>query len=244
MLNRVAFVILSAAAIVSGTFSAEARPQYARREGVNCGYCHLSASGGGERGFRGMFYGANGLSFDGFEELRESMLAGVEKNAMAGSTMPKFSYCGSIAGPGAPQIQLMALSVPVVVVWLDAATIEAKAFAAKLSSLKKAFGRNAGVLGVARSDSMAALKLTSDLGNPFRVLPDPNGTSIKKFAPTAALDFALVSRGGKLVKLWQGYGASNLSELNAELANMQLAARIDAAGAPSSPVRGAKLAAR
>lgn len=244
MFNRIALVILAASGAVAGTLSAEARPQYARREGVNCGYCHLNSNGGGERGFRGSFYGANGLSFDRFDEIREAQLAGVTKNAMANTSLPTMSYCGSIAGPGAPQVQLMALSVPVIVVWLDSATPDAKSFSGKLAVLRKSLGRTAGVLGVAKTDMAGALDLTAALGNPFRVLPDASGTSIRKFAPTQALDFALIAKGGRPVKLWQGYSAGNLEELNRALTTLGLRSQIDPSGAPATAARGTKLTVR
>ena len=48
--------------------SAEARPEYARREMKACSYCHVNPRGGGRRNSRGMYYQAHNLSFEGFSE--------------------------------------------------------------------------------------------------------------------------------------------------------------------------------
>ena len=78
--------------ISAGVLIAEARPAYARNEGRQCGYCHTRPQGGGERGFRGQFYGANGLSFDHFKEEREASIAGVSPKSEGSGAIPKVSY--------------------------------------------------------------------------------------------------------------------------------------------------------
>ena len=37
----------------------EARPRYAEAEEKPCAYCHANPAGGGERNYRGTFYGRN-----------------------------------------------------------------------------------------------------------------------------------------------------------------------------------------
>ena len=52
-----------AAAFVVAPRSAEAKPEYAAKEGKACGYCHKNPAGGGERNARGKQYEANGHKF-------------------------------------------------------------------------------------------------------------------------------------------------------------------------------------
>jgi hypothetical protein len=52
-----------AAALVVATRSAEAKPEYAAKEGKACGYCHKNPAGGGERNAKGKQYEANGHTF-------------------------------------------------------------------------------------------------------------------------------------------------------------------------------------
>jgi len=42
---------------------AQARPEFARREGKACGYCHINPRGGGPRNQRGLEYARNDFSF-------------------------------------------------------------------------------------------------------------------------------------------------------------------------------------
>lgn len=73
---------------------AQARPQYARKEKKPCGYCHLNPKGGGARGFRGIFYQANGLSLKKFNETVQAKKAGVKPKAMGQATKPTKPYKG------------------------------------------------------------------------------------------------------------------------------------------------------
>src|SRR4051812_27783442 len=107
--------------LVAGVFTADARPIYARKEGKACGYCHTSARGGGERTFRGTFYGANNLSFQRFEEKREASIAGVVIDAVNSAAAPTCGYLGSVSGPAANQIQLASLHGPVLVCFFNRA---------------------------------------------------------------------------------------------------------------------------
>lgn len=52
--------IFVAAALVVAPRSAEAKPEYAAKEGKACGYCHANPAGGGPRNAIGQKYEANG----------------------------------------------------------------------------------------------------------------------------------------------------------------------------------------
>src|SRR5579862_2943518 len=109
-MNKLTVVcFLSGIVVVTGIFTAEARPEYAQKEGKPCAYCHLNPGGGGTRGFRGQFYGANGLSFEKFDENREAAIAGVEPNGTDAATRPKVNYVGIVSGPADRQIQSVAI---------------------------------------------------------------------------------------------------------------------------------------
>src|SRR5690348_3021431 len=132
---------LAVIVLIAGIFTAEARPEYAEKEGKACGYCHLSASGGGARGFRGIYYGANKTSFDKFDEAREASIAGVPAGADASGSRPKVGYAGNVTGPrGADrQIQALALRGPVVVTFFSGSTDGEKAAAKLLKKVALAY---------------------------------------------------------------------------------------------------------
>jgi hypothetical protein len=52
---------LVAAALTAST--ASAKPEFSRREGKACAYCHVNARGGGDRNAKGMEYERNGFKF-------------------------------------------------------------------------------------------------------------------------------------------------------------------------------------
>jgi hypothetical protein len=63
IIAAVATGLLFAAAVIVAPRSAEAKPEYAAKEGKACGYCHNNPAGGGERNAKGKQYEANGHTF-------------------------------------------------------------------------------------------------------------------------------------------------------------------------------------
>lgn len=66
--------------VTIGAFTAkpsEAKPPFAAKEGKPCAYCHATPSGGA-RNYRGLFYKAHNLTFEGFDDAAEAKKAGVE----------------------------------------------------------------------------------------------------------------------------------------------------------------------
>ena len=237
-MNRFAtFATIGFLVVTASIMFAQARPQYARQEGRPCGYCHLRPQGGGDRGFRGQFYGANGLSFLNFDEKREARIAGVVAESEGGSTAPAVSYNGNVAGPAVQQIQVAALRGPVLVVFLDKADEGSKQAVKSLAALAKALGPRAAVLGVARQPD--ALKLTEELGGVIRVYNDPDGAAAKKFSASQALDLAVAAKLGDPIKTLPGF-----SRANVEAAIQALgvpATGFDLKQLPEKALRGAKL---
>lgn len=231
---------LTVFAIASSVLIAEARPVYARKENQACGYCHTSARGG-DRGFRGMFYGANGLNFDGYDEKREALLAGLSPNLEGKGTIPAISYNGNIAGPATQQIQVASLRGPVILMFLDKADDQSKAAVKAIAGLAKAYGTRVTVLGIAKTDD--PLKLTDDLGGLLRVYPDPESSALKKFSAVQALDFAVVAKLGEPVKTFTGFSRSNLEEAMKLIATSQsiAAPAFDLSTVNEKVVRGGKL---
>ncbi len=82
------------AAALALSLSAEAKPEFAKKEGKTCNYCHSVDKGGGPRGFRGTYYGAHKLSFKGFDNAKEAKKAGVAANAMGKASKPTKPYTG------------------------------------------------------------------------------------------------------------------------------------------------------
>src|SRR5438552_3252044 len=66
--------------------TAEAKPEFARKEGQNCLFCHVVP--GGPRNFRGIYYRKHNLSFVEFDNVFEAKAAGVSPDAKGGDAAP------------------------------------------------------------------------------------------------------------------------------------------------------------
>lgn len=242
-MKRVAPVaFLSFMVLITGVFIAEARPEYARKENKTCGYCHLSPAGGGARGFRGMYYGANSQSFASFDESREASIAGVEPGGDGRATQAKIRYVGNIGGPAANQIQLASLRAPVLVAFFDVADANGKLAAKVLRKIAAGYGNGVTVVGVVSGDSQKALALTTALGSQLRVLPDSDGKAAKKFGVKNALDLVVVSPRGDTSKTFSGFGKATLSTAIAQIGTYDVAAPdVDLSEAPAKAVHGGKI---
>lgn len=222
-------------------FVAEARPAYARKENKDCGYCHVRSGGGGERGFRGQFFGANGLSFGSFDEKRESTIAGLSAGAEGRNSVPAISYSGNVAGPASQQIQLASLRGPVILLFLGKSDENSKAAVKSFAALAKAYGTQATLLGVAMTDD--PVRLTEELGGVLRVYPDPESMAIKKFSAKQALDIAVVAKLGDPLKTFEGFSRSNIdavTKLMAVSQNTPIPA-FELSQVPDKSLRGPKL---
>ena len=236
-MNRIAVVSIVAFVGFTGSIMlAYARPVYARQEGKQCGYCHVRASGGGARGFRGQFYGANGLSFQDFDEKREALIAGLSPESEGVNSVPATSYNGNVGGPAVQQIQVAALRGPVVLIFLDKADESSKQAAKAMGSLAKAYGQRVAVFGVTKQED--ALKLTEELGSMIRVYSDSDGAAVKKFSATQALDIVVVAKMGEPLKTFPGFSRANVEA--AIKASGSPAPNFDLKLAPEKPLRGAK----
>ena len=236
-------VVLAAFVISTGLYEAQARPQYAQKEGKQCGFCHTNPGGGGNRNFRGGFYGANSLSFTNFDEVREAAIAHVEANSNGDASISKAGYIANVSGPATQQIQLRANRSPLLVVFLEnKVTDDQKAAVKMLNSIAGSLGRNVAVVGVIKGDTEAALKLTTDLGNKIRILPDPDGAAIEKFKATQGLDLVVVDKTGETSKLYSGYSKANLDLAIAHIKEQGVEFDgVDTIDAPSKVLHGGKL---
>ena len=77
-------LILAGAAFLCADMppEASARPQFARREGKACGYCHINPGGGGARNQRGLEYAKNEFSFPPRKGDLRSFTKERDRNAM------------------------------------------------------------------------------------------------------------------------------------------------------------------
>lgn len=91
---KVLTISLICAVMLAGPLAlvTHAKPAYATKEKKACAYCHLKPSGGGARGFRGIYYKAKDLSFKDFNEKKEAELAGVKEGAMGKDSKPTKPY--------------------------------------------------------------------------------------------------------------------------------------------------------
>jgi hypothetical protein len=234
-----AFTLVSSIAFLSA--SSVARPVYARNESKPCGYCHVRPQGGGSRGFRGQFYGANGLSFEQFKEEREAIIAGLTSGAEGVDSVPALSYVGNVAGPAVQQIQLASLRGPVAILFIGKADADTKLAIKTFAALSKSIGMKSTFLAVTRSND--AVKLTEDLGSLIRVLPDPDGAAAKKFEVMQELDSAVAAKLGDPLKVFQGFSRKSVEDM-AKALNTNPVTVLDAkqwSVIPEKPLRGYKL---
>src|SRR4051794_4505845 len=89
---------LAAAAVVASS-TAEARPAYAKKEGKSCIYCHVQP--GGDRNFRGIYYGTHQKSFADFDNIYEAKAAGVGPDTMGPDAVPTVATYPRVKAPAA-----------------------------------------------------------------------------------------------------------------------------------------------
>lgn len=232
--------------LIAGLYTADARPQYAQKEGKPCGYCHLNPAGGGARGYRGQFYGANKLSFAQFDDAREAKIAGIEPGASGPATDPKVKYIGNVGGPADRQIQLASIQgdhgSPVLVVFFDGSSDATKAALPVFQKLALAYGKRLPIIGVAEGDAKSCLLLTLGLGSPLRILPDVDGAAMKKFGASAGLDLVVVSPIGTTSKTFSGLSKSTLTATMAQISAHGLAEpKFDLTAVPDQALHGGPL---
>lgn len=92
--------VWSAAAVLvalAAAVPADARPDYAAKEKVDCLHCHVAP--GQARNFRGLYYAANGKSFAQFDELYEAKAAGVKPGSKGPDGAPKVAGYPNVKRP-------------------------------------------------------------------------------------------------------------------------------------------------
>ena len=85
LIRKIVMGLLAAVALTP-CVAAYAKPEFAKREGVSCVYCHVRP--GGPRNYRGMYYGAHNNSFTAFDNEFEAKLAGVKSDTMGDAAVP------------------------------------------------------------------------------------------------------------------------------------------------------------
>ncbi|HEX5138846.1 MAG TPA: hypothetical protein VFY93_17885 [Planctomycetota bacterium] len=75
--------LYAAVLLATGSRPAAARPEFARREGKACGYCHINPRGGGPRNQRGLEYARNDFRFPPTKGTAPGELRPAEQEAFA-----------------------------------------------------------------------------------------------------------------------------------------------------------------
>ena len=93
-------MLLTIAAFLMILPAALARPEYGKKEGQKCSYCHINYAAGYFT-YRGMYYKLHNRSFASFDNLAEAKLAGVAPNSEGDASAPTNSDYPNVSGPAA-----------------------------------------------------------------------------------------------------------------------------------------------
>ena len=88
---------------------AQGLPKYADAEGKPCAYCHVRASGGGPRNYRGLFYAANKFTFYRFDDAAEAKKAGAEVGPSATPPPRSLNIPPQPEAPAPPPVDVSAV---------------------------------------------------------------------------------------------------------------------------------------
>jgi len=108
--------------------------------------------------------------------------------------------------------------------------------------LSKRFGDKIDFIGVIDKKDEIARRWHTEMLMPYTVVADPSLEIIKAYGATNSAFSALVSRGGKIVKMWPGYSIGFIKEMNAMMASEtgQKAMKIDTKWAPKKAASGCR----
>ena len=87
LLKGARLVLLTFAVVLVVVPAALARPEYAKKEGQRCSYCHINYAAGYFT-YRGMYYRLHNRSFASFDNLAEAKLAGVSPYSEGNASAP------------------------------------------------------------------------------------------------------------------------------------------------------------
>ncbi|WP_395142759.1 glutathione peroxidase [Armatimonas sp.] len=80
-------MLLTSAVCLVFISAASARPEYAKKEGQKCSYCHINYAAGYFT-YRGMYYRLHNRSFASFDNVAEARLAGVKPDSLGAASSP------------------------------------------------------------------------------------------------------------------------------------------------------------
>lgn len=108
--------------------------------------------------------------------------------------------------------------------------------------LSKRFGDKIDFIGVINRKDDIARRWHTEMFMPYTVVADPSLEIIKAYGATNSAFSALVSRGGKIVKMWPGYSIGLIKDMNATMASEtgQKATTIDTKWAPKKAASGCR----
>jgi hypothetical protein len=90
--------LLFAGSLLALAAASQAKPEYARKEKKQCGYCHTNPAGGGARNPRGVFYAMHNHTFEGYDEAK---VMGAQAETPKKSGPPAFKSAWKVEVPAA-----------------------------------------------------------------------------------------------------------------------------------------------
>ncbi|QEL15087.1 redoxin domain-containing protein [Limnoglobus roseus] len=137
---------------------------------------------------------------------------------------------------------LLPLDHPAVVVFILPGCPCSEAFEPFVGRLHEAHADRVAVVGVVAGDASAADQWANKFRSPYRMVPDVDRAIAREFGAKRSAYTALVV-GGKIVRLWPGYSAGMLRELDGMLTDATKAAErpIAVDGAPEPLTSGCLL---
>lgn len=108
------------------------------------------------------------------------------------------------------------------------------------NALHKRFGTRIDFVGIIDGDAERARAWAVEKSSRFAIVPDPEKDLIRAYGATSSAYSALVTRQGRLLKMWPGFSVAYLQEMNRLMAKLLGGATqpFDALYAPLEPRTG------
>lgn len=161
-----------------------------------------------------------------------AMLVEARQSTGAGAT--PFAACESTDGRSYSLDDLTTGGRPAVLVFIKDGCPCSESAQPYFNRLHAAYGERARFVGVIGGNTAEARRWAVSHEVRFPILADPDLEIVRRYRAKNSAYVALISRDGRIAKLWPGYSSGMLNELGAELSRLSGAPErlIEVSGAP------------